>query len=407
MAEFAYRARDSRGGSISGVLSAPNQDELVRQLRQQGLAIMSVVLRSKGSALGELSKMQLGKPRVKQADVVHFANQLAVMVDTGVPLVESLETLAQQTGNPTFREIVQQVAADVQGGLAFSEAIEKHPKYFNNMFVSLVHAGESSGNLGAMLINVSDYLVESYETQRRIKGALAYPMFLMGLAVVVVVVLMTFVLPKFTKIYEDKGATLPLPTQILLNTSKFLTGHWLAILIVLAAATTAAVLFFRSPRGRRFWDTLKIRTPIIGGVCRKLYIARAFRALGTMVAAGVPVISALEIARRTAANSHFVEVFNRAIAKVSEGETLSDQFFCSNLIPVATAQMIFAGEKSGRLGEVLLRLSNFCDRELKDAIKSMTTMLEPLLIGIMGFFIGGIAIALLMPMLTISKVIAK
>ncbi|MBN2581681.1 MAG: type II secretion system F family protein [Planctomycetes bacterium] len=407
MAEFAYRARDARGGVSSGVLTATDQEDAVRQLRQQGLTVQSVNLRAASSGLGALAKIQIGKPRVKASDVVYFANQLAVMIDTGVPLPEALEALAQQAPNPTFREVLMSVAADVESGQGFSEALQKHPKQFNSMFVSLVRAGESSGNLGLMLTSVADYLVEAEETRRRIKGALAYPMFMGGLAVVVVIVLMAFVLPRFTKIYANKGAVLPTPTRVLMAVSDFCVAYWIPLIITAVVLGAGAVAFFMQPVGRRFLDTVKIRLPAIKEVCLKLYIARSFRALGTMVTAGVPVIEALEIARQTATNVHFQEVFDHAVAKVSEGETLSDQFFCTNLIPITTSQMVFAGEKSGRLGEVLLKVCGFCDRDLKDAVKKMTTLLEPAMIAFMGIFVGGVAIALLLPMFNISKVLAK
>lgn len=405
MAQYAYRARDRRGGIISGVLSAVTQDDLTQQLRVEGMSVLSITQRrGDGGLLGKLSRIQFGSPRIKQSDIVLFANQLAVMVDTGVPLAEALDAILQQTDNVTLRKVLSAVSEDVEGGETFSDALEKYPKYFSTMFVSMVRAGEESGNLGAMLTDVAEYLVEAQETRRQIKGAMAYPAFMATLAVVVVVVLMTFVLPKFTKIYEQKKAILPVPTRILLNLSDFVTGHWMVLVGVVAVVVTAAVIFLRRPAGKRFLDTVIIRSPVFGDVARKYGMSRSFRALGTMVAAGVPVISALEIARRTATNSHFGAMFTRAIEKVSEGETLSDQFFASEFIPVTTAQMIFAGEKSGRLGEVLLKVSAFANRDLKGAVKTMTTMLEPLMIAVMGVIVGGIAISLLLPMLTMSKV---
>ncbi|NIA21478.1 MAG: hypothetical protein GWP05_05825 [Anaerolineaceae bacterium] len=407
MPQFAYRAQDARGGMVSGVLTARDREELIHQLRMQGMTVQSVAVRAATGGLAKLASIQVGKPRVKSNDVVYFANQLAVMVETGVPLPEALQALSQQAQNPTFKEILSAVAADVDEGETFSDALHKHPKQFNPMFVSLVKAGESSGNLGGMLNNVADYLVEAEETRRQVKGAMAYPAFMAALAVVVVVVLMTFVLPRFTKIYANKDAVLPMPTRVLMGISNFCVAHWIAIVIAVVLLAVGLVLFMRRTVGKRFLHTLQIRLPIVKEVCLKLYMARAFRALGTMVSAGVPVIQALEIARETATNSHFAEIFDRAAERVTEGETLADQFFCTSLIPVTTSQMIFAGEKSGRLGQVLLKISGFCERDLKNAVKQMTTMLEPVLIGFMGIFVGGIAIALLLPMFNISKVLAK
>jgi type II secretory pathway component PulF len=388
-------------------MAASDQEDAVRRLRQQGLIVQSVSLRAGTGGLGALASIQIGKPRVKSGDVVYFANQLAIMVDTGVPLAEALESLGQQAPNPTFREVLMSVASDVEAGQALSEALEKHPKQFNRMFTSLVRAGESSGNLGMMLTSVADYLVEAEETRRRVKGAMTYPIFMAALAVVVVIVLMAFVLPRFTSIYDKKDAVLPTPTRILLGVSDFFTGNWLPLIVTAIVVTAGAIVFSRKPVGRRLLDTMKIRLPAVKEVCLKLYIARSFRALGTMVTAGVPVIEALEIARQTSTNVHFQEVFDRAVERVSQGETLSDQFFCTALIPITTSQMVFAGEKSGRLGDVLLKVCGFCDRDLKDSIKKMTSMLEPAMIAFMGLFVGGIALALLLPMFNIGRVLAK
>jgi len=408
MAQYAYRARDRRGGIVSGVMVAETHDDLTQRLHVQGMSVLSVVQRSGGGGVfGALSNIEVIAPRIKQSDIVFFANQLAVMVDTGVPLAEALDAIVQQSSNPTLRRVLGKVAEDVESGETFSEALEKYPAHFSTMFVSLVRAGEASGNLGEMLSNVAEYLVEAQETRRQVIGALAYPAFMMTMAVVVVVVLLTVVLPKFTTIYAHKKAVLPAPTRVLLASSDFCTTHWIPIVATLVVLVAGTVLFVRSSRGKRVADALKLRCPILGPVMRKFYMARSFRALGTMVGAGVPVMSALEIARKTASNVHFADIFDRAVEKVSQGETLSDQFFCTPYVPVTTAQMIFAGEKSGRLGEVLLKVSRFCDQDLKGAIKQMTTLLEPMLIAGMGLVVGGIAISLLLPMFTINKVMTK
>jgi len=402
MTQFAYRARDRRGAMVSGVMTAESRDDLTQRLQVQGMNVLSVVRRSGGG--GGLLNVQVFAPRITRKDIVFFANQLAVMVDTGVPLAEALDAIVQQSSNPTFQRVLARIAEDVESGETFSDALEKHPKHFNTMFVSLARSGEAAGNLGEMLTNVAEHLVEAQDTRRQVFGALAYPAFMITMAAVVVVVLLTVVLPKFTTIYAHKNAVLPAPTRVLLGVSTFCTTYWIPIVAVLVALVSGAVLFFRSTTGRRVADTLKLRLPLLGRVMQKYYMARSFRALGTMVTAGVPVMTALEIARTTATNSHFADIFDRAVEKVSQGEMLSDQFFCAEYIPVTTAQMVFAGEKAGRLGEVLLKVSSFANQDLKGAVKQMTTLLEPALIAVMGLFVGGVAISLLLPMFTINKV---
>jgi type IV pilus assembly protein PilC len=407
MPQYAYRARDRRGSMVSGVLVAQTEDDLQRLLRHQGMTILKVTLRGGNAVIDRLRSVQVGKPRVKSDDVVYFANQLAVMIETGVPLPEALNSIVQQTGNSTFRAALEEVTNDVESGQQFSEALEKHGRYFNSMFVSLVRAGEASGNLSMMLTRVAEDLVQSQETAKKVKGSMTYPIFMLTMSAIVVVVLMPVVLPKFKGVYANKGAALPLPTQVLMTTSDFMVDNWMILLPLLAALVAGLWFGGRTARGRRICDTLKIRLPVLGNVCRKLYIARSFRVLGIMVDAGVPVIDALKIARQTARNSHFQAVFDQAAAHVSDGEPLADQFFTTELVPVTMSQMIHAGERSGKLGDVLIRVSGFCDREFQAAVKQMTTMLEPALVGFMGLFIGGVAMALLLPMMTMSSVIAK
>ena len=406
MPQYAYRARDRRGSMVSGVLAAPNEDDLQRLLRHQGMTILKVTMRGGSRLLEKMRSVQVGKPRVKPDDIVYFANQLAVMIETGVPLPEAISSIVQQTTNATFREALATVSTDVESGGQFSDALEKHSQYFNSMFVSLVRAGEASGNLAMMLNRVAEDLLQAQETSKKVKGSLTYPIFMLSMSAVVIVVLMTVVLPKFKTIYDGKGAALPLPTTILMRSSDFMVDYWMVLLPIVAAMVGGLLYSRRTPGGRRFFDTLKIRLPLIGNVCRKLYIARSFRVLGIMVDAGVPVIEALQIARQTAKNCHFRAIFDQASGRVSEGEPLSDQFFATELIPVTMSQMIYAGERSGRLGDVLMKVSSFCDREFKGAVKQMTTMLEPALVGFMGIFIGGVAMALLLPMMTMSSVIA-
>ena len=391
---------------VSGVLAAPNEDDLQRLLRHQGMTILKVTMRGGSRLLEKMRSVQVGKPRVKPDDIVYFANQLAVMIETGVPLPEAISSIVQQTTNATFREALATVSTDVESGGQFSDALEKHSQYFNSMFVSLVRAGEASGNLAMMLNRVAEDLLQAQETSKKVKGSLTYPIFMLSMSAVVIVVLMTVVLPKFKTIYDGKGAALPLPTTILMRSSDFMVDYWMVLLPIVAAMVGGLLYSRRTPGGRRFFDTLKIRLPLIGNVCRKLYIARSFRVLGIMVDAGVPVIEALQIARQTAKNCHFRAIFDQASGRVSEGEPLSDQFFATELIPVTMSQMIYAGERSGRLGDVLMKVSSFCDREFKGAVKQMTTMLEPALVGFMGIFIGGVAMALLLPMMTMSSVIA-
>ncbi len=406
MPEFAYRARQSVGGVSSGTLQAANVADATRILESEGKSVLSMH-EEFGDVGSEEIALSGGIKKIKKDDIIFFSAQLAVMVDTGVPLSEALDMIGEQTEHTGMKKLLAEVSEDVKGGIEFSKALEKHPRHFDTLFVSLMRASEASGTMGPMLQRVSDYMEEQRKTRKRIKGAMIYPACMLGFCVVIIICLLVFVLPKFEKIYAGKKAVLPTPTRFLLGISHAFTDYWMFILGGVILGVTGLIMYVRTPGGKAAMDTFRLRMPIMGGMFRKACLARSLRCLSTMVSTGVGMVEGLEITSRVAGNRHYQAVWDKVSEGVQEGSNLSEGLIDSPLIPGNVCQMISAGEKSGKLGMVMDRVARFCEEDLKVAVKAITDMIEPVMIIIMGLIVGGIAMALLLPVFKMSKIAAN
>ncbi len=405
MQRFAYQARDSSGQATSGVLTANDLADATRLLRRDGKAIVSLKPEKEAPARGQGFSMG-GRHTVKRDEVIFFCTQLAVMVDTGVPLADSLDCIIEGTQPGGMRDLLLEVCEDVKGGLAFSDALEKHPKAFNTLFVAMVRASEASGTLGAMLQRISEYLEQDRDIRKKIKGAMTYPICMFAFCIVVVIGLLLFVLPRFEKIYQGKGALLPLPTRVLLGMSGFVVGYWPLLLVGVAAAGAGVFLFARSEEGRRVFDRMKLSIPVLGSMTRKASLARSLKTMSTMISTGVSMLDGLQLTSEVSGNYYYGQVWRTVASRVEEGATLSEELANQPLIPKPITQMISAGERTGQLGPVMNRAAGFCENDLKVAIKTVTDMIEPIMIVGMGIIVGSIAISLLLPIFSVSKLMA-
>lgn len=400
MPRYAYKVRDQIGRTESGVLTATDLLEASRGFRMDGKAIISL----RESAAGNSSRPVRG--RIKKDDVIYFATQLAVMVDTGVPLTEAIDAIAEPSEHTVMGEVIRDLAEQVKAGTEFSAALETHPKVFSHLFVALMRASEASGAMGQMLQRLSTYMEQERQTRQRLKGALTYPMAMLGFCVAVVVGMLVFILPRFEKIYGAKGALLPLPTRVLLALSKAMVTNWELIVTAVAAAVVAGWLYLRTPGGRRLLDKIRLNIPVVGQMYRRAYLARSLRTMATMVNTDVSILEGLGITAQVAGNYYYQRLWMELAEGVKGGSTLSDQLYEFKLIPRTVSQMIAAGERTGRLATVMNRVAGFCEDELKVTVKTITSMIEPIMIVVMGLIVGGIALALLLPIFSISKVVA-
>jgi type IV pilus assembly protein PilC len=415
-ARFAYQARDQRGQVVSGFINAASIMEASKSLRAEGKYIVDIKPAKAGAGnpaaraedAAVVSPDSVGpKTRVSRDEVINFALQLSVMVDTGVPLSESLHGLSEQAFSPTFVAVLKSIDQDVTGGKDFSSTLERFPRIFPRYFVSLVKASEVSGTMGPMLRKLADYLVSQREMAKKVKGALIYPGFMFVMSISVTIFLLTAILPKFTAIFASRKAALPLPTTVLMAISHSLIGYWYLWILGAGALGVGIALLLKTQRGKQMADYLKLHVPIFGTMFHKLYLSRSLSTMGTMITSGVQVLDCLHIVKDVSGNHYYEKLWEEVHTKVQNGSQLSEPLLKSPLIPKSVAQMITSGEKTGELPNVLSRISAYMEEDLRTAIKTATQFIEPVMIGIMGFMIGGVAIAMLMPILTISKVMSQ
>ena len=406
MLTFSYQARDQSGQVVSDTIRASNRADAMRSLQRDGKVVTSIKLGATPVDVSQVLVRQSAR-QVGREEVISFAAQVGVMLETGVPLAEALKAFNSQTKSPHMRRVMTVVIDKVIGGVPFSEAIKDFPKVFPTMMVSLMRASEASGTLAPMLCRISEYLGKERKTARQIKGALTYPIAMVSIALVVTGFLVVWVLPRFAKIYESREAALPTPTKIVLGISDIVMGHSVLIISSLAGLV-ALFLYLRSiSSGRWFIDLLKVRMPVIGPMFTHLYLTRACRTLGTLLGAGVTLLECVRLVRGVTNNALWERLWTDVEEAMTAGRPISGVMLESNLIPPPVAQMIAAGENTGRLPEVLDRVARTTEEDLETAVKSATQLIEPALIVFMGVTIGGIALALLLPIFTIANVMSN
>ncbi len=410
MIQFTYKVRDHAGDLATGNIAAASAEEAAQMLRSEGKFIVKIEQAKRAAAAAIESKAQAVQGgiggRVKRRDVITFAHQMAVMIDTGVPISEALECAAEQINSEAFQAVIKDVTEQVHAGGALSLALSQHPKVFPPVMVSLIQASEASGTMGKMLDRVSTYMQKEAATVKKIRGALTYPAVMLLMVIGVTVFLLTFVLPRFAGIYTSKGAALPLPTQALMTLSDTLTHFWYGWTAGLVLLIVGFMVGRRTLAGRRLLDRLKLSLPVIGPLFRKLYITRSCRTMGTMIDAGVPILDMVAIVRAVTANVYFEDLWDNVDEKLRQGSQLSDGLLGSPLIPRSVCQMIFSGEKAGRLGSIMERIAEFTEDEFDDAVKNATQFIEPAMITVMGLIIGFVAISMLLPIFNVGKVVS-
>ncbi len=406
--KFTYRARRTEGGDlVRGTVEANDHAAAVRELRRQGLAILSVELGDLQAAVGEESDPMRRRRRLAKAmskdDVVAFCQQLSVMLRTGVPLAESLDTFAAQAAKKDVRDFVTLIKDDVCEGEDFSAVLARYPETFPTILVSLMRAAEASGKLDEMLARVAKDLAKSRKTAKQIKGAMMYPAIMLVVAVLAVAVIMVFVLPKFGPLFRAQGDRLPAPTKALVWLSAFLRTGWAIYVPVLLALAGGFWWWSRSAAGRIMIDTMKLRTPVLGHMFRCLYLVRFSSTMATLLAAGVSLVDVVRICKDVTGNVHYTRLWVLLEERISKGQEIAPTFREFDFVPRNVVAMIASGEKSGRLPEVLEHAAHAAEEDLDIAVKSTTSLVEPIMIVGMGAVVGGIASAMLLPIFNMSK----
>jgi type IV pilus assembly protein PilC len=400
MAVFVYNGRTRAGQPISGEMEAATREAVVAKLRSQ--QVVATAVRPKPREI----TLSFGSG-VTDKDLVVFTRQFATMIDAGLPLVQCLEILASQQDNKIFKKTLTDIRQSVEGGLTFAAALKQHPKVFSNLYANMVEAGEAGGILDTILNRLAQYMEKAMALKKKVKSAMIYPSTIITVAVVVVIFLLIFVIPTFKAMFEGFGATLPLPTVIVLEMSRIARQYFLIFIGVVAAAVVGLRYWYSTPSGKLSIDTFLIKTPIFGILIRKVAVAKFTRTLGTLISSGVAILDGLEITARTAGNKVVENAVMRTRSSIAEGKTISDPLKASGVFPPMVVQMIAVGEQTGALDAMLGKIADFYDDEVDTAVANLTALLEPMLMVFLGVVIGGVVIAMYLPIFKLVTVVGR
>lgn len=402
MSTYAYSVRDKSGKVTKGKIEGETREAVSAKLRQSGLIILSL----DEDRFAAVTGFKIGSGSVKMKDITIFARQFATMINAGLSLTKCLSILAGQTESATMRDIVQQVGRDVESGQSLSDAMGKHPKIFPPIFTNMVRAGETGGVLDEVLLRVADFFERDAALKGKIKSAMTYPVAMGALVLIILVAMMIFVVPTFQQMFSSMGGALPAPTQLLVNISGFVRGSGGIIVVVSAVGINIAFKRWTStPSGRFIWDGIKLRMPVFGGITRKMSLAKFTRTFGTLVTAGVPILSALDIVGDTAGNEVVARAVKKVRSAIKEGETIAKPLSESSVFPSMLVQMIAVGEETGALDAMLNKIADFYDEEVSTAVEGLTSLIEPLMMATLGLIVGGMVVALYMPMFSIISLV--
>jgi type IV pilus assembly protein PilC len=400
MPVFQYTVRDATGAVRTGTSEAENQEILKRRLQEQGFTVNDL----KQTSAAKKANPGGGWGRVKLGDLSIFCRQFSTMIDAGVSLVRALDVLGEQTQNPKLKRILHDIQTEVESGQTLSKAMQKYPKVFNNLFIGLIRAGEVGGVLEESLQRLSHFLEKDMELRRKVKAALTYPAIVVVVALLIVLGLCTFIVPKFVELFRDLGVKeLPWMTQFLVDFSDFLKTRWYIGLAIIAFLWLAIKYFGTTKVGRRVIDRVKLKIPVFGKLGHKICLARFARTLSTLLVSGVPILQAMETVAGTVGNEIISEAIMNARARIREGDRINDPLEKSKMFPPMVVHMISIGEESGALDQMLSKIAEFYEGEVEAQLQSLTSAIEPVMIVFLGFCVGFIVIAMFMPLVNVIQ----
>ncbi|MEK7631762.1 MAG: type II secretion system F family protein [Patescibacteria group bacterium] len=401
MAIFDYRAKNLQGQTVEGAVVAPTESAAYDTLREKQLTIISLRERAK-------SQQFLGANlfnRVSVKEQVVFSRQLSVMISANVPIVRSLRILVRQTKNVHFKMILSDVLDEVDGGAKLSAAMGRYPQVFNNFFVSMIRSGETTGKLDEVLIYLADQREKDYGIISRVRGAFIYPAVVLFAVLAVGFVMVVFVLPKLLEVFAEGGAELPFTTKLLITVSDFARNQWYVLVLFVIGLIVGFIMWRRTAGGRRVLDIVKLRTPIAGRIFTMIYLTRFARTLSTLLTSGVPISNALSITAEVVGNGTYQDIIARTIKEVEDGNSITTVFVKSKAVPLMLSQMMSVGEQSGRLDQVLIKVAQFYENELDALVRNLVSLIEPIILLLMGVGVGFMVSSVLLPIYNISNAI--
>ena len=398
---YTYKARDRNGKVVSGELQADSEALVIQRLRE--MAYVPIDVGKKSSGLQREFSFSPGKVKLK--DLAIFSRQFATMVNSGLPILRALSILSEQTESAELAKVLTKVRVDVEQGSSLSAAMAKHPKAFNNLYVSMIRAGETGGVLDSVLLRLADQIEKDVELRARIKSAMTYPVVVLFMVMAIMSAMLLFVVPQFKGIYASLGGKLPLPTQILLTMSEFVTGYWWLVLIIAVVGTILFKRWKKTESGQEVVDRAKLKAPVFGPLFRKTALARFASTLGTLLRSGVPILQALDIVAETVNNKVLSHAVNDVQLSVREGESIAKPLSQHPVFPPMVVQMLAVGEETGAVDTMLEKVAEFYEQEVTAAVDSLTSLIEPLMIAVIGGMVGASVVALYMPMFNIINMI--
>jgi len=395
---FKYKALDQERKAIQGLVEAVSEDEAAGILQDKGFYIISI----KEKIIAKRSIQLPFLNRIKVKDIAIFSRQFAVMISANVVMVQALKILVEQTANIKLKTIISEVADEVDSGSKLSDALSKRPKVFSEFYISVIRSGETSGKLDEVLRYLADEMEKDYDMMSKIRGAMMYPAFVLFGLFTVGIIMMIFVVPKLTDIFVETGAELPLATRILMGTSGFLSGYWWLILIILICSVVSIKFYISRPIGRMQFDFLKLKIPVLGKLLQRICLVRFTRSMHTLIIGGVTITSSLKIAGDVVNNKIYQQLITETIKEVEDGNSVSSVFIRSKEVPKMVSQMMSIGETTGKLDVVLDRLTKFYSREINNIVANLMTLMEPIIMVIMGVAVGLMVAAIILPMYNLA-----
>ncbi|MCU0784300.1 MAG: type II secretion system F family protein [Verrucomicrobia bacterium] len=401
MASFVYVARETGSGrEIRSSVEAATEQAAIAALLNRNLLVVSIQ-----EKIGKKGRTSGGS--VGLADLVIFTRQLATMIDAGLAMVQSLQALADQTTNKVMRDVIKDICTRVEGGDSFSEALQKHPKAFTRLYVSMVGAGEKGGLLAEILARLATYLENTARLRKKVKSAMMYPTVVTIVAILITVFLLIKVVPVFGEVYSGFGAKLPGPTQFLIDLSDIVKKYIILILLGSGGAVYGWFYFIKTKAGREFWDSRRIKLPIFGAIAHKICLARFTRTLASLIRSGVPILEVLQIVSQTVGNVVMEKAIKTAAGDIERGESISGALAKHPVFPNMIIRMISAGEQTGKIDNMLERISDFLDEEIETTLSGLTSLIEPILIVVLGVIVGGMVICMFLPIFKLADVVSK
>lgn len=405
MSVFVWQGKTAQGKVLKGEMEASNIEAVYARLRSQRIQPIPARVKEKGTGLDTEIKIPGFGPKVQPYDVMLFTRQFSTMIDAGLPIVQSLDILAEQTENKPLKSTIRDVRRDVSGGTTLADALEKHPKVFDDLYVNMVRAGEAGGVLNTILNRIALFIEKANRLKKKVKGAMIYPATIVVVAIGVVSILLIFVIPVFAELYGSMGRALPAPTQITINISNFFRAYFVHVVVIIALIVVGIKMYYKTAKGRMVIDGILLKMPILGDLLRKVAVARFSQNMSLLLASGVPILEGLAITAKTAGNKVIEKAIMDARISISEGKTVAEPLEKSGVFPPMVCQMVSVGENTGALDNMLKRVGDFYEEEVDNSVNNITALMEPMIMVFLGIVLGGLVISMYLPIFQLGSLV--